>query len=69
MRGDRVRGFAEKVFLFEEKRLRPDFMDPHLDTPCIDLNKLKKWGKKGVIFGDRRDLEVEVVPFELRQGG
>ena len=44
-------------------------MDPQLDTPCIDVNKLKKWGKKGVIFGDRRDLEEEVVPFELRQGG
>ena len=69
MRGDGVRGFEDKVFLYEEKRLRPDFMDPHLDTPCIDLNELKKWGKKGVIFGDRKDLEAEMVPFELRQGG
>ena len=69
MRGDGVRGFENKVFLYEEKRLKPDFMDPHLDTPCIDVNELNKWGKKGVIFGDRSDLEVEVVPFELRQGG
>ena len=69
MRGDRVGGFEDKVYLYEEKRLRPDFMDPHSDTPCIDLNELKKWGKKGVIFRDRKDLEVEVVPFELRQGG
>ena len=44
-------------------------MDPHLDTPCIDLNELNKWGKKGVIFRDRRDLEAKVIPFELRQGG
>ena len=56
MRGDGVRGFENKVFLYEEKRLRPDFMDPHLDTPCIDLNELQKWGKKVVIFRDRREI-------------
>ena len=39
------------------------------ETPPIDLNELQNWGRKGVIFGDRADLYLEVVPFELRQGG
>ena len=39
------------------------------ETTPIDLNELQNWGRKGVIFGDRADLYLEVVPFELRQGG
>ena len=39
------------------------------ETPPIDLNELQNWERKGVIFADRADLYLEVVPFELRQGG
>ena len=46
-------------------------MTPQLmeEAPPIDLNELKNWGRKGVIFGDRADLHLEVVPFTLSQGG
>ena len=27
------------------------------------------WGKKGIIFGDRKDINLDVVPFELGKGG
>ena len=27
------------------------------------------WGKKGIIFGDRKDINLDVVPFEVGKGG
>ena len=64
--GDGIGGIEGAVFLYTRKHMTPKLME---ETPLIDLNELKNWGHKGVIFGDRADLNLEVVPFELRQGG
>ena len=68
-RGDGVGGIYGRVFLHKQKRIRPDFTDKQLHTPCIDLNELMLWGKKGIIFGDRKDINLDVVPFEVGKGG
>ena len=68
MRGDGIRGVVGRHFLFEQKRL-----DPQLDSPLeklwIDLNEIRNWGERGIIFGDRQDRYLDTVPFEVGKGG
>ena len=54
-RGDGVGGIISRVFLYRAKRRSPDFTNRHLHGPGIDLQELRNWGRKGVIFGDRKD--------------
>ena len=68
-RGDGVGGILSHVFLYKAKRRSPDFTDCHLHGPGIDLQELRNWGCKGVIFGDCNDLDLEVVPFQIKHGG
>ena len=69
-RSDGIGGVKGRHFLYKSKRILPDFSDPKLQNPCIDLNELQNWGRKGVIFGNRRDvLNVEMVPFVVGRGG
>ena len=68
-RGDGVGGILSWVFLYRAKRRTPDFTDRHLHGPGIDLQELRNLGRKGVIFGDRNDVDLEVVPFQINQGG
>ena len=68
-RGDGVGGVVGRVFLYRRKRMLPDFTDPHLQNPCIDLNELINWGRKGVVFGNREDVDLEVEPFVVGRGG
>ena len=50
------------------KCLAPDMKSPKVE-PWIDLNELKKWGTKGIIYGDRECRFLETVPFEVGKGG
>ena len=68
MKCDGVGGVVGRRFLSEMKRLSPDMKSP-LVEPWIDLNELKNWGKKGIIYGDRESRFLETVPFVVGKGG
>ena len=67
MRGDGVGGVVGRCFLFEQKRLDPQ-LDSPLEKPWIDLNEIRNWGERGIIFGDRQDRYLDTVPFEVGKG-
>ena len=68
MRGDGVGGVVGRHFLFEQKRLDLQ-LDSPLEKPWIDLNEIRNWGERGIIFGDRQDRYLDTVPFEVGKGG
>ena len=68
MKCDGVGGVVGRVFLFQQKRMKRGKLD-EMSFPSIDLNELKRWSQKGIISGRREDRLLEVVPFEIRQGG
>ena len=68
MRGDGVGGVVGRHFLFEQKHLDLQ-LDSPLEKPWINLNEIRNWGERGIIFGDGHDRYLHTVPFEVGKGG